>query len=274
MSKDSDKAEPSMDDILASIRRIIDEDGSKTRKSAPAPSGAKPASDVLELTEMVNEDGSVTSLENNAPPPMRPLDEDEPPIYADRGSDRSEPPAFVAGERPTLAGDPRPADRPMPQDAPQPKVMAPPQASQPAPQPSAPPPASPPSAAPRPQAPQAAPPQTNRVQPAPTVAGSQFSLTPVGAGGTQPQQGIVSGQAASAAAAAFDRLAQAALQQSQPPAAPPPPPRAPSPTVGGRSLEDMVGEMLKPMLRQWMDANLPAIVERLVQQEIQKMSKR
>ena len=36
---------------------------------------------------------------------MRPLDEDEPPIYADRGNDRAEPPAFVAGERPTLAGE-------------------------------------------------------------------------------------------------------------------------------------------------------------------------
>ncbi|MGE0155261.1 MAG: DUF2497 domain-containing protein, partial [Reyranellaceae bacterium] len=255
-----------------------DEDGSKTRKSAPAPTGAKPASDVLELTEMVNDDGSVTSLENKVPPPMRPLDEDEPPIYADRGNDRSEPPAFAAGERPTLAGDPRPADRPMPQDAPQPKVMAPPPASPSASQPATsqspvPPPASPlPAATQRPQAPQASPPQTSRVQPAPTVAGSQFSLTPVGAGGTQ--QGIVSGQAASAAAAAFDRLAQAALQQSQPPAAPPQAPRAPSPTVGGRALEDMVAEMLKPMLRQWMDANLPAIVERLVQQEIQKMSKR
>ncbi len=270
MSKDSDKAEPSMDDILASIRRIIDEDGSKTRKTPPAPAAGKPAGEVLELTEMVNDDGSVTSLQQHAPPPMRTMDDDEPPIYADRGNDRSDPPPFTAAERPTLAGDPRPAERPMPQDAPQPKITPPPQASQPAQQPPSPPPAPPPAATQRPQSP----PPTNRVQPGPTVAGSQFSLTPVGAGGTQPQPGIVSGQAASAAAAAFDRLAQAALQQNQPPAAPPQPPRAPSPTIGGRSLEDMVGEMLKPMLRQWMDANLPAIVERLVQQEIQKMSKR
>jgi len=269
MSKDSDKAEPSMDDILASIRRIIDEDGTKTRKAAPAPGGGKPAVDVLELTEMVNDDGSVTSLQENVPPPMRAMDDDEPPIYADRGNDRAEPPPFAAPERPTLAGDPRP-ERPMPQDAPQPKITPPPQASQPAPQPPSQPAAPPPAATPRPQSP----PPANRVQPGPTMAGSQFSLTPVGAGGSQPQQGIVSGQAASAAAAAFDRLAQAALQQTQPPAAPAEPPRAPSPTIGGRSLEDMVGEMLKPMLRQWMDANLPAIVERLVQQEIQKMSKR
>ena len=48
--------DPSMDDILASIRRIIDEDGSKTRKPSLAPSG-KAGSDILELTEMVNEDG-------------------------------------------------------------------------------------------------------------------------------------------------------------------------------------------------------------------------
>ena len=86
MSKDSGKAEPSMDDILASIRRIIDEDGSKTRKPAAA-SGGKSTSDILDLTEMVNEDGSVTSLEKQsaaAPAQSKLIDDDEPPIYADR----------------------------------------------------------------------------------------------------------------------------------------------------------------------------------------------
>ena len=114
--------------------------------------------------------------------------------------------------------------------------------------------------------------------------GGPISLTPVATPVPPPKPtapppspaaatGLVSSQAANAATAAFDRLAQAALQQQLQPAAPPPP-RAPSPTVGGRALEDMVGEMLRPMLQQWLDANLPGIVERLVQQEIQKMSKR
>lgn len=39
----------------------------------------------------------------------------------------------------------------------------------------------------------------------------------------------------------------------------------------GRTLEEMVRELLRPMLRDWLDANLPPLVERLVQDEIQAM---
>jgi cell pole-organizing protein PopZ len=40
-----------------------------------------------------------------------------------------------------------------------------------------------------------------------------------------------------------------------------------------RTLEDLVTEMLKPMLKEWLDDNLPTLVERLVQEEIQRVSR-
>lgn len=40
-----------------------------------------------------------------------------------------------------------------------------------------------------------------------------------------------------------------------------------------RTLEDLVGDLLQPMLREWLDANLPAIVERQVRQEIERISR-
>jgi cell pole-organizing protein PopZ len=255
MTKDSEKSEPSMDDILASIRKIIDEDGTKTRKPSASPSG-KAASDILELTEMVNEDGSVTSLHkaDDAGPDLapKPMEDDEPAIYDD-GDERERPSIFGTAEpvRPTLAGDPKPVVPPIDFPPPQPQ----PPVSNPAPSPA---------------------PQPPRILPTPSLGG--ISLTPVNTPPQSPaqpqsgQSGLVSGQTANAATAAFDRLAQAALQQQQPPS--PASAKAPSPTIGGRALEDMVAEMLKPMLQQWLDSNLPSIVERLVQQEIQKMSRR
>ncbi len=40
----------------------------------------------------------------------------------------------------------------------------------------------------------------------------------------------------------------------------------------GDTMEDIVKQMLKPMLRSWLDENLPPLVERLVQEEIRKMA--
>lgn len=257
MSKDANKSEPSMEDILASIRRIIDEDGGRTKKAAAASPGDKAGPDVLELTEMVNEDGSVTSLDKApaiaavADQASRLLDDDEPPIYADRG-ERDRPAGFVPPEtmRPGLAGESRPQPTQPPASPPIGRD-APPRQSQPAPQPA----------------------QSSRISPTPALGGG-ISLTPVNttSGTSSGQSELVSNQTANATSAAFDRLVQAASQQAAPAAAAAP--RPPSPTVGGRALEDMVAEMLRPMLKQWLDANLPSVVERLVQQEIQKMTRR
>jgi cell pole-organizing protein PopZ len=91
--------EPSMEEILASIRRIIAEDGDTAappaaakpaEKPAPAPEPEPPEEEVLELTEVVEPDGSVVSLaaaaaeraaEAAAPPPSpTPLVQTEEPL--------------------------------------------------------------------------------------------------------------------------------------------------------------------------------------------------
>ena len=41
--------------------------------------------------------------------------------------------------------------------------------------------------------------------------------------------------------------------------------------IKNRTLEDHVLEMLRPMLKDWLDSNLPPLVERLVQREIDRM---
>lgn len=41
----------------------------------------------------------------------------------------------------------------------------------------------------------------------------------------------------------------------------------------GRTLDDLVKEMLRPMLKVWLDDNLPTIVERMVRAEIERVSR-
>ena len=41
-----------------------------------------------------------------------------------------------------------------------------------------------------------------------------------------------------------------------------------------RSLEALVQDMLRPVLEDWLNQNLPGIVERLVQQEIDRVSRK
>jgi cell pole-organizing protein PopZ len=40
-----------------------------------------------------------------------------------------------------------------------------------------------------------------------------------------------------------------------------------------RTLEDLVREMLRPMLKNWLDDNLPTIVERLIRAEIERVAR-
>jgi hypothetical protein len=43
---------------------------------------------------------------------------------------------------------------------------------------------------------------------------------------------------------------------------------------GSRTLEDMVIELMRPLLKEWLDQNLPAVVDRLVQKEIERIARR
>ena len=41
----------------------------------------------------------------------------------------------------------------------------------------------------------------------------------------------------------------------------------------GHTVEDLVRELMRPMLKEWLDANLPGIVDRLVRQEIERIAR-
>jgi cell pole-organizing protein PopZ len=40
-----------------------------------------------------------------------------------------------------------------------------------------------------------------------------------------------------------------------------------------RTLDDLVKDMLRPMLKSWLDDNLPGVVERMVRAEIERVSR-
>jgi len=83
---------------------------------------------------------------------------------------------------------------------------------------------------------------------------------------------LVGSTVAGAASSAFDRLNQV-LEQHAPAAAAPVNP-GPALGTGGKTIEDLVREMLRPMLKDWLDRNLPPLVERLVEREIARLTRR
>jgi cell pole-organizing protein PopZ len=69
-------------------------------------------------------------------------------------------------------------------------------------------------------------------------------------------EALVGEQASIAAASAFGQLSAAITM-----------PR------GDRTLEDVVRELLRPLLQQWLDANLPAIVQQTVEAEVERIAR-
>ena len=74
------------------------------------------------------------------------------------------------------------------------------------------------------------------------------------------ERGLLSAATAEAVDTAFDTLAQSAAQEAQ--------------VRNGRTVEELVSELLRPMLKAWLDDNLPALVERLVRAEIERVTRR
>ena len=68
-------------------------------------------------------------------------------------------------------------------------------------------------------------------------------------------EALLSASTTSAVDSAFNTLAHTVLVQN------------------ARTLEDLVREMLRPMLKGWLDDNLPGLVERLVRAEIERVSR-
>jgi len=196
VSEGKTQQEPSMEEILASIRRIISEDGKPEADAPPKAKAAVPPmpvkADVLELTEVVEEDGSVVSLANNGAEP-------EPePEAVEAAAPAAEPQAMSDDRQPEV-----PPMRPAP---PRPAAAAP----------------------------------------------------------TQEPESLISAATATAAAGALAGLSNAATRTSV------------GPVLGnsGRTVEDLVIEALRPMLREWLDQNLPKLTERLVKREIARIARR
>jgi cell pole-organizing protein PopZ len=82
--------------------------------------------------------------------------------------------------------------------------------------------------------------------PAPELAPARFA---------EPER-LVSDNAAGAAASAFGSLAAAVTMPRE-----------------GRSLEDVTRELLRPLIKDWLDQNLPRIVEAKVEEEVQRIAR-
>jgi cell pole-organizing protein PopZ len=216
MTQAAKAQEPSMEEILASIRRIIaDDDGVKPP--------AKP-------------DAKAPEVKAAEPPPVAKAPPPPKPAPAAAANKQDDIDAMMAGlmdeppePQPPPPPEPEPADVLELTEAMQAPALPPFRKidgsqdvvfdEEPAPPPRA---AEPPRAAPMPP---------------------------------MPEHPIISSATAAAVDSAFNALAHTVLVQN------------------AKTLEDLVKEMLRPMLQHWLDNNLPTLVERLVRQEIERVAR-
>ncbi len=193
-------SDPSMDDILASIRKIISDDEARA--------------------QVGNQQALSQSTRPTVVPPVEPR---LPPATGSAGRDDvlmltdliEEPKAGAAGSRPVPIPLPR-IDPASAAEMPQPSFEQPP-------------------------------------------LGQQHDGALVGSG------------AVGAASSAFARLNQAVQESVPAPSAHDP---GPAVDANGKTIEDLVKEMLRPMLKDWLDRNLPPMVERFVEREIVRLTRR
>jgi uncharacterized protein len=76
------------------------------------------------------------------------------------------------------------------------------------------------------------------------------------------RDGLVSGQTQSAISQAFNMLSRERGDRDLPVSA-----------GEARTLEDIVAAMMRPMLKDWLEENLPEIVERVVREEVERASR-
>lgn len=222
MSNQSPAQEPTMEEILASIRRIISEDGGgkeeqeEVAEAAPPPATEEPQPEAEEaLPEPVEDIGFEEELDE--------VLELTDPLAEEPAA--AEPDFELAVD---IEAEPDYAPEPAESTAPEADFMEPEEDEDIAfgePDMSA--------------------------QPTPAAASKPAPAA--------PSAGLLSGEAATAASAAFGALASNLLTSSG---------------EGGRTLEDLVGDLLRPMLKDWLDRNLPPLVEQLVREEIERVARR
>ncbi|WFU68661.1 DUF2497 domain-containing protein [Bradyrhizobium sp. CB2312] len=255
MTQPAKVTEPSMEEILASIRRIIADDEAKP----PPADAAKPEKAAAPATppkpQAINDippskvAPAKPAAEKPAPPPVaKPAPAPPPPPpAADAGpNSQDDIDALLAG---LDAATPAPEVRaPEPEPEPEPDVLE--LTDEMAVEPTPPPP--PPSfrkVEPRDDLEFAESPPP-RPAPSPSYAPVDFDAPPL-----PPQQPILAQSTVSAVESAFNSLAHTVLSSN------------------ARTLEDLVKEMLRPMLKSWLDDNLPGLVERIVKAEIERVSR-
>jgi cell pole-organizing protein PopZ len=206
MSAQPKPNDPSMEDILASIRRIIADDQAKAAETAKPQSAAE--EDVLDLGPSLRA----------APPAPASYDQDD----VDLMFRETEEPETLDGQDAvdnlfdTIdEAEPEPAFEPEPAPAP---VLR----------------------------------RDPVIEPhdLPLIAAQQPMRRPE----PEPTH-LLSSQVGASVSGAFSQLAHTVLSQN------------------ARTLDDLVQEMLRPMLKGWLDENLPAVVERLVKAEIERVAR-
>ena len=248
MSDNSGQNDPSMKEILGSIRRIISEDNAH-----PAAAASGDEEEILELTEEVAEEdrleptlvvaGTGTPDQTDEPEIRRePILGLHSPPEAESAAEQPAPP-----EQENIEADPQeaPVLQDEAQSSPIPAEMT--QETGPSFEDA--------STDTEPAIYQgtvgeAAAPLAQNLADAPAPAVSEGSV-----------KEIVSETATSATATALGELTRAMDEKTNKLKVGP----------GETSIADMVKELIRPMLREWLDENLPIIVERVVRREIQKL---
>jgi uncharacterized protein len=234
MTQPAKVQEPSMEEILASIRRIIADDEAKpvaAEKSASAPAAAKPA---------VMKDippSAIAPAPKPAAAAPKPAPAPPPPAPEPVSNNQDDIDAMLAS---LDAATPEADIRPAPPE-PEPDVFE----------------LTDEMALPEP-APAAA--AFSKVEPP-----DDIEFTEAKASRRQPAydppfesppaRPMLSHSTVSAVESAFNSLANTVLSNN------------------ARTLEDLVKEMLRPMLKSWLDDNLPGLVERIVKAEIERVSR-
>lgn len=238
MSDAKGNQEPSMEEILASIRRIISEDGEpKEEPAAPAVNGHAPEpaeeveaeeDDALVLTDMVVGESNVVELkEEPAPPPAPPA----PPVAA------APPPEPIPEPEPEIELTPEPEPEPEPETEPEPEIEPVP---------------------------------VQQAAAAEPEIELDIATERSGAAGTPqiPLEGtdeaLVSPDVAAASAATMAQLVARKTQAGLP--------RATS--IDGLLVETLVRQAVEPMLKDWLDEHLQEIVERLVRREVERLARK
>ncbi len=218
MTTNQPQNEPSMEEILASIRRIISDEPQEA--SAQAEEGASAADDIFELTPAMRAEVSVGSgnqADSDQPEDDQSVDFEnnfDPPTESEQDPFAEKPVKYVHQTSPETPDD---VFDPVPVSA-----------------------------------------TGDSFEVKPAVVSVEDFTPRIDAVDEQADDRIVSPHTERAAAHALAGLS--ALSNRT--------------TFEGHTVEALVRELLRPMLRQWMDQNLPSLVERLVEAEIERLSRR